>query len=50
VLCLSNRLLSQDMAKEMLEAWFDEVDTTPGREGVELMRALDARSRRVETT
>jgi ribose 5-phosphate isomerase B len=32
VLCLSNRLLSQDMAKEIVAAW---LDTPPGEKGVE---------------
>lgn len=46
VLCLSNRLLSSDMAKEMLEAWFEEGVSEKGAAGVELLRAIDARHRR----
>lgn len=46
VLCLSNRLLSNDMAKEILAAWFEPRDEEPGKEGVARLRALDERSRR----
>lgn len=46
VLCLSNRLLSPDMAKELLAAWFEPVDRTPGQAGVALLRVLDERTRR----
>jgi ribose 5-phosphate isomerase B len=43
VLCLSNRLLSDDMAKEILAAWFD---TPPGERGVEGVRHLEELDRR----
>lgn len=46
VLCLSNRLLSPDMAKEMLAAWFEPLDRRPGEPGVALLRELDERTRR----
>jgi ribose 5-phosphate isomerase B len=46
VLCLSNRLLSEDMAKEMLAAWFEPYDPEPGRAGVELLDRIDGRHRR----
>jgi ribose 5-phosphate isomerase B len=46
VLCMSNRLLSQDMAKEMLAAWFEPLDRSPGETGVALLRELDARTRK----
>ena len=35
VLCLSNRTLSTDMAKEILEAWFETEPGTQGSAGVE---------------
>ena len=34
VLCLSNRTLSDDMAKEILAAWFDTTPTDRGNVGV----------------
>jgi len=46
VLCLSNRTLSTDMAKEILEAWFE---TAPGREGeagVRRLAEVDSRHRK----
>lgn len=46
VLCLSNRTLSTDMAKEMIAAW---LETEPGQQGVDGVRRLaevDARHRR----
>jgi ribose 5-phosphate isomerase B len=46
VLCLSNRLLSTDMAKEILQAWFEEQPAERGAPGVELLRDVDARHRR----
>lgn len=46
VLCLSNRLLSTDMAREILAAWFEPSDREPGRAGVELLGQVDARHRR----
>lgn len=45
VLCLSNRTLSNDMAKEMLAAWFETEPGTEGAAGVALLRAVDARQR-----
>lgn len=46
VLCLSNRHLSDDMAKEILAAWFDTEPGDRGREGVARMQAIDDRHRR----
>jgi hypothetical protein len=46
VLCLSNRTLSTDMAKEMLEAWFDTEPGSAGDDGVQRLRAVDERHRR----
>ena len=46
VLCLSNRTLSDDMAKEVLTAWFDTEPGTQGSEGVALLDAVDKRHRR----
>jgi ribose 5-phosphate isomerase B len=43
VLCLSNRSLSGDVAKEILAAWFD---TPPGERGAAGVRALDEIDRR----
>lgn len=45
VLCLSNRTLSQDMAKEMVAAWFETEPGTEGAAGVDVLRAVDARQR-----
>lgn len=45
VLCLSNRTLSNDMAKEMLAAWLETAPGTEGAAGVEILRAVDARQR-----
>ncbi len=45
VLCLSNRLLSNDMAREILAAWFDTEPGTRGAEGVAKMNDLDRRYR-----
>jgi ribose 5-phosphate isomerase B len=45
VLCLSNRTLSDDMAREILDAWFDTEPGTRGTEGVARMNALDERQR-----
>ncbi len=45
VLCLSNRTLSEDMAKEMLAAWFETEPGTQGAAGVAVLRAVDARQR-----
>lgn len=41
VLALSNRLLSQDVAKEILVAWFDSYDKTKGEGGVMELAVLD---------
>ena len=46
VLCLSNRTLSDDMAKEILHAWFDTEPGERGAAGVALLRELEARHRR----
>jgi ribose 5-phosphate isomerase B len=46
VLCLSNRTLSDDMAKEILTAWFDTELGDQGAAGVATLREVEARSRR----
>jgi ribose 5-phosphate isomerase B len=46
VLCLSNRTLSHDMAKEILDAWLDTPAGDRGAEGVARLAAVDARHRR----
>jgi ribose 5-phosphate isomerase B len=46
VLCLSNRTLSTDMARELLDAWFDTAPGERGREGVARLSAIDARHRK----
>ena len=46
VLCLSNRTLSADMAKEILEAWFETAPGDQGDEGVQRLASVDARHRR----
>jgi ribose 5-phosphate isomerase B len=46
VLCLSHRTLSDDMAKEILAAWFDTPPGDRGAEGVARLAAVDARHRR----
>ncbi len=43
VLCLSNRLLSQDMAKEIVGAWLDTAPGEKGAEGVARLREVEAR-------
>ena len=43
VLCLSNRLLSPDMAKEMLEAWFEPFSHELGAAGVADLLAVETR-------
>ncbi|HEX2678763.1 MAG TPA: RpiB/LacA/LacB family sugar-phosphate isomerase [Polyangiales bacterium] len=45
-LCLSNRSLSDDMAKEILAAWFDTDPGTRGSAGVAQLEAVDQRHRR----
>ena len=46
VLCLSNRTLSPDMAKEILAAWFETAPGDRGTAGVAALAAVDARHRR----
>ncbi len=46
VLCLSNRALSDDIAKEMLVAWFDTEIGDKGTQGVQRLAAVDARHRK----
>ena len=43
VLCLSNRTLSDDMAKEILHAWFETEPGEKGKAGVQLLREVEAR-------
>ena len=43
VICLSNRLLSGDMAREILAAWLDTEPGDRGAEGVERLRGVEAR-------
>ena len=46
VLCLSNRTLSPDMAREILAAWYDTEPGTRGEAGVGLLREVEARHTR----
>lgn len=46
VLCLSHRLLTDDLAQEILAAWFDTPPGDRGSVGVARLAALDARHRR----
>ena len=46
VLCLSNRTLADDMAREMLAAWFDTDPGERGAGGVADLTAVDARHRK----
>lgn len=46
VLCLSNRLLSDDMATEILGAWLTTAPGDRGSAGVALLEQVDARHRR----
>ncbi|MEY4544418.1 MAG: ribose/galactose isomerase [Pseudomonadota bacterium] len=46
VLCLSNRLLSEDVAKEILEAWFEAYPLEVGQAGVRDLRLVEERGRR----
>jgi ribose 5-phosphate isomerase B len=48
VLCLSNRTLSTDMAKEMLAAWLETDPGHDGDAGVKVLESVDARHRRSE--
>lgn len=43
VLVLSNRLLSQDLAKEILNAWFEDYDKSKGIEQVKALSDLQIR-------
>jgi ribose 5-phosphate isomerase B len=45
VLCLSNRTLADDLAKEILEAWFDTDPGEQGSAGVADLAAVDERHR-----
>jgi ribose 5-phosphate isomerase B len=45
VLCLSNRLLSEDLAREILEAWFEEYAQDVGQAGVRDLCAVEERAR-----
>lgn len=45
VLALSNRLLTTDLAKEILEKWFDTQDDVRGSEGVKELMELEKRFR-----
>jgi ribose 5-phosphate isomerase B len=44
VLCLSNRLLSQDLAEEIVEAWLTTDPGHKGDEGVQRLRQVELRS------
>ncbi len=46
VLCLSNRLLSDDLAKELLTEWLDTPESDAGAEGVAKLAEVEARHRR----
>lgn len=46
VLCLSNRTLSNDMAREILASWFDTACGDAGAAGVARLDEVDARHRR----
>lgn len=43
VLCLSNRLLSEDLAREIVEAWFQPFEREVGASGVADLLAVEAR-------
>ncbi len=43
VLCLSNRLLSDDVAKEIVGAWLDTAPGEKGAEGVARLRGVEGR-------
>jgi len=42
VLALSNRLLSQDIAKEILEAWFEPFESQKGERGVAELKDFES--------
>lgn len=46
VLCLSHRLLTEDLARELLEAWFSTEPGDRGKAGVDRLAAIDAKHRR----
>ncbi len=46
VLCLSNRLLSPDLAEEIVASWLDTDPGDQGTAGVERLAAVEARSMR----
>ena len=46
VLCLSNRLLSADVAREIVAAWLDTDPGDKGAAGVARLREVEARHRR----
>jgi ribose 5-phosphate isomerase B len=46
VLCLSNRTLADDLAKEVLAAWFDIAPDGRGDAGIAHLAAVEARHRR----
>ncbi len=46
VLCLSNRQLSPDMAKEILATWFETLPGDKGADGVRRLEGVDARHRK----
>lgn len=46
VLCLSNRTLADDLAKEILQAWFDTEPGERGSAGVADLAGVDERHRR----
>jgi ribose 5-phosphate isomerase B len=43
VLCLSNRLLSEDLSGEILDAWFEDYTTDLGAAGVKELLEVEAR-------
>jgi ribose 5-phosphate isomerase B len=47
VLCLSNRLLSSDVAREILAVWFETAPDERGAPGVRALAEVEARHRRI---
>ncbi len=45
VLCLSNRTLSDDVAREILESWFESEPLPSGQEGIRILKELDLSTR-----